>query len=179
VLTVTDDVREVLLESQRLGFLGERGIDEVIDHARAFVIALEEVSGTIVDLGAGGGIPGLVIAHDRPDLHLTMVDRRSKRTDFLERVVRRLRWAQRVTVIDADVEALISGDTPRFNAAVARGFGPPAATLEIGSKLVMRGGCVIISEPPSGDRWESHQLIELALRRVDTSDDRVACFRRE
>ncbi len=66
------------------------------------------MTGTVIDLGAGGGIPGLVIAHDRPDLHLTMVDRRSKRTDFLERVMRRLRWSAHVAVIAADVEAVIA-----------------------------------------------------------------------
>ena len=42
---------------------------------------------TVLDLGAGGGVPGLVIAHDLPDLHVTLLDRRAKRTDFLERVV--------------------------------------------------------------------------------------------
>ena len=86
----TDEVRhehdEQLLEalgaSQRLGFLGDRSIDEVIAHARYFVDALVDVTGSIADIGAGGGVPGLVVAMDRPDLHITMVDRRTKRTTF-------------------------------------------------------------------------------------------------
>ena len=47
-------------------------------------------SGTVVDLGSGGGVPGLVIARARPDLRLVLVDRRAARTDHLPRLVRRL-----------------------------------------------------------------------------------------
>ena len=60
--TMSDAVMQVLSESQRLGFLGDRPIDEVVDHARAFVDALEGVTGSVIDLGAGGGLPGFVIA---------------------------------------------------------------------------------------------------------------------
>ena len=39
----------------------------------------------VLDIGSGGGLPGLVIAHDRPDVHVTLIDRREKRTDLLQR----------------------------------------------------------------------------------------------
>ena len=60
-----DDLHDALRESQRLGFLGARPIDEVIEHARSFVRGLDAVgsNGSVIDLGAGGGVPGLVIAH--------------------------------------------------------------------------------------------------------------------
>ena len=57
---------EALAVSQRLGMLGERPIDEVIAHAGAFVDALAGTRGTVVDLGSGGGVPGLVIARAAP-----------------------------------------------------------------------------------------------------------------
>ena len=41
-----------------------------------------------------GGLPGLVIAHDRPDVHVTLIDRREKRTDLLQRQATRLRRHQ-------------------------------------------------------------------------------------
>ena len=37
-------------------------IEEVIDHADAFIAALVDVDGLVVDLGSGGGVPGLVVA---------------------------------------------------------------------------------------------------------------------
>ena len=48
---------EALAASQRLGMLGAAPIVDVIDHSEAFVDALADVTGTVVDLGSGGGRP--------------------------------------------------------------------------------------------------------------------------
>lgn len=173
-----DHLVAVLEESQRLGFLGDRPITEVVDHARAFVDAVEPVSGRVVDIGSGGGVPGLVIACDRPDLHLVLVDRRATRTDFLSRVVRRLRWADRVSVLTADVAELSRHDEHLYDAVVARGFGPPDETLRAAAGVVRQGGMVVISEPPCGDRWDPESLAAVRLERRSAIDGRVAVFRR-
>jgi 16S rRNA (guanine527-N7)-methyltransferase len=167
----------VLEEAQRLGFLGARPIPEVIAHARGFVRALTaygEVR-TVLDLGAGGGVPGLVIAHDRPDLHVTLLDRRAKRTDVLERVVRRLGWTNRVAVVCADVVNFRPPDP--FDAVVARGFGPPAFTLSTAARLIGPGRPIVISEPPGEDRWDPSLLDQLGLRRVLDPSERNATDR--
>lgn len=171
-------VMDALVQSQRLGFLGDRPIDEVVTHARAFVSALDGVTGRVVDLGSGGGVPGLVIAHDRPDLELLLVDRRAKRTDFLDRVVRRLGWADRVSVVCADVEVLMAAGDPGIDAAVARGFGPPMWTLEVGTTLVRPGGITVISEPPDGDRWSPERVAELGVSRLDDGSGAVSVFQK-
>jgi 16S rRNA (guanine527-N7)-methyltransferase len=172
-----DEVIEALGEAQRLGFLGARPIDEVVKHAESFVQALSAVRGSVVDLGAGGGVPGLVIAGRRPDLVLVLVDRRTKRTDFLARVVRRLGWSSRVAVRAMDTEALCRQAPASFDAAVARGFGPPGLTLRTGRDLVHPGGLVVVSEPPTGDRWTPDLLDRLKVR-AQSAPAGVACFRR-
>lgn len=159
-----------LLDAQRLGFLGSRPIAEVISHARGFVRALEagdRVVESILDLGSGGGVPGLIIAHDLPAVRLTLLDRRAKRTDALERLVRRLGWQDRITVACTDVETFVP-DGP-FDAVVARGFGPPEFTLAQAVRFVRDGGPIVISEPPEVDRWDDRLLAELGLRRVGDS----------
>ncbi len=165
-MTASADLTSVLTESQRLGFLGARPIAEVIEHAQGFVAAIPSSAHTIVDLGSGGGVPGLVIARDRPQLHLTLLDRRTKRTDFLERVVRRLGWQERVTVVAADAARFVAEHPHHFDVAVARGFGPPEMTLRYGSELVVTGGRVVISEPPVGDRWDPAWLEANGLLRL-------------
>ena len=136
---ISDELVDVLRRSQELGFLGARPIEQVIEHARSFVTALAavDVAGPVLDLGAGGGVPGLVIAHDRPDQNVTLLDRRRTRTDFLARMVRRLGWQERVDVWNRDAGDV---DRPiRFDAVVARGFGPPSETLACRARLGSSG----------------------------------------
>jgi 16S rRNA (guanine527-N7)-methyltransferase len=161
--------------------LGDRPIPEVIEHARLFVGALTEVRGSVIDLGSGGGVPGLVIAFDRPDLRLTLVDRRRKRADLLERIVRRLGWSDAVEVVADDADDVVARRPASFDAATARGFGPPDETVRVAADLVVRGGIIVVSEPPGGPgqvrRWPTRLLEDLGLDRVP-SDHRVAVFRR-
>ena len=116
----------------------------------------------MVDIGAGGGIPGLVVANDRPDLSVTLVDRRQKCTDFLERAVAALGFRDRVAVRCCDISVLISAGE-QFDAVTARGFGPPSLTVGAASKLIRPGGLIVISEPPEGDRWIGAQVGRLGL----------------
>jgi 16S rRNA (guanine527-N7)-methyltransferase len=169
-----------LRSAQRWGLLGARPVEEVVEHAREFVRALVELdatsnarvlptsswprSSTVVDIGSGGGVPGLIVAHDRPDLAVTLVDRRQKCTDFLERAVAALGLREHVTVRCCDAKALImAGD--RFDAVTARGFGPPSQTLRAAAHLVRPDGRILISEPPEGDRWSPDELGALGLTR--------------
>jgi len=174
---VEQELHEALGTSQRLGFLGDRPIVEVIEHARAFVLGLEGVAGSVIDLGAGGGVPGLVLAVDRPDLSITLLDRRTKRTDFLSRIVRRMRL-DHVTVVAADVDDAIRQGHVGFDAVVARGFGPPDFTLRTAARCLGKTGVIVISEPPTGDRWDVELVSSLGLVR-SPSDARVVRFTRE
>jgi 16S rRNA (guanine527-N7)-methyltransferase len=165
---------DALASSQRLGMLGGRPVAEVAEHAMAFVDALAGIPGVVVDLGAGGGVPGLVIAMARPDLRLVLVDRRVARTDHLRRLVRRLQLTDRVEVVAADVTKIdVAAD-----AAVARGFGSPEATLRAAARVVRPGGRIVVSEPPEVDdaRWPQALLDRVGVAVVPWRDRRVAVF---
>jgi 16S rRNA (guanine527-N7)-methyltransferase len=160
-------LREVLLRAQRLGTLGDRPIDEVIDHARNFLAGLDGVTGQVIDLGTGAGVPGLIIAFDRPDLQLVLVDRRATRMDELTRAVRALSMEDRVSVVTAD--ALTLARQPEYagqcDAVVSRGFGPPEATARAARAFLKIGGRLVVSEPPTPDpkRWPSDLLSRLGF----------------
>ncbi len=179
------DLIEVLAEARRRGFLGDRPIPAVVEHARHFVAELPEGPGSVIDLGSGGGVPGLVVAFDRPQLEVTLLDRRTKRTDFLELAVRRLGWTTDVRVIAGDAARLAVSSAGRFDAATARGFGPPERTLTVASALVRTGGLIVVSEPPPAAedaaapyaRWPSDLLQTVGVDRVP-SGPHVAVFRR-
>jgi 16S rRNA (guanine527-N7)-methyltransferase len=175
----SDALIDALGDAQGIGLLGDRPIPEVIAHAGAFVTALAPVTGRIIDLGSGGGVPGLVIADARADLEIVLLDRREKRTDFLERVVRRLGWSDRVQVVHGDA-AVLGRRAPhraRYDAAVSRGFGPPDVTVRLSTPFVCAGGWVILTDPPAGhgDRWTA--IPHPGLHRTSPPGSPVVVFR--
>lgn len=175
------DLLETLRDAQRFGFFGPGPIEDAARHAEMFVRAIGDLTGgtRLVDLGSGGGLPGLVLASAYPSTEIVLIDRRQKRTDFLRRAVRRLGF-DHVEVVTGDVAALITdvdaGRTPPFDVVTARGFGPPDTTLRMAVRLMAAGGRIAISEPPSGDRWDPELLTELSVHR--TAAEQIAVFRR-
>jgi 16S rRNA (guanine527-N7)-methyltransferase len=165
--SVESQLRELLTRAQRLGTLGDRPIDEVMAHARQFVTGLEGVTGRVLDMGTGAGVPGLVIAIDRPDLELVLVDRRATRMDELSRAVTAMGLGDRVQVLTADMENLARDPQHRgqFQAVVSRGFGPPETTLRLARPMLQNGGVFVVSEPPQPDpsRWPDQVLAELGF----------------
>ncbi len=162
------DLLETLRQAQRFGFFGSRPMEEAIAHSAAFVgaFANTEPPGSLIDLGSGGGLPGLVLADALPTTSIVLTDRREKRTDFLARAVSRLGF-DHVTVFAGDVEVVCkqvaAGSRPPFAAVTARGFGPPEVTLRCARRLVSDVGVIVISEPPTGNRWDDTLLAELGL----------------
>lgn len=156
-MTARRSLHEVLLEAQRAGTLGARPIDDVIEHARQFVRAIPSDASSVIDIGSGGGVPGLVIAIDREDLRITMVDRRATRMDALTRAVEALGLGGRVRVITADASELSREDAHArsYDAAVCRGLGQPDYTAGLARPFLVKGGLLIVSDPPdpSIDRW--------------------------
>jgi 16S rRNA (guanine527-N7)-methyltransferase len=168
----TNDLAEALGIAQHFGALGRGSIEVTIAHARGFVAALADVTGTILDLGSGGGVPGLVIAVDRPDLRLVLVDRREGRSDLCRRLVAKLALTERVDVVcsdAADLDAL--GRYVPVDAVVARGFGPASSTARHALPLLATDGLLIVSEPPSGTNWDESVLAHHHLRIAARSDD--------
>lgn len=184
-----DDVvlLDALAIAQRLGVTGERDLGEAIAHARAFVRCLDVVpaGSQVVDLGSGGGLPGIVIAHDRPDLAVTLVERRRSRADLLVRMAGRVTGSRpspgcSVRVVSDDVTRMAT-PADGFDAATARSFGSPSVTLGAAARVVRRGGLIVISDPPPGseDRWTPDLLSRCGVDRLPRLDDgvRVSRFR--
>lgn len=145
---------EVLQESHRFGALGETP-EVAIAHSERFLAALGAAS-SVLDLGSGGGIPGLVLAVRRPDLRVMLLDRRTARTDLLRRLVHRLGITDRVTVLAGEAAVFGKQDKYRgaFDAVVCRSFGTPAVTTRMAGPFLGNGGLLIVSEPPdSHGRW--------------------------
>lgn len=152
----------------------------MIRHALDFAHGLDGVSGTVLDLGTGAGVPGLVVAVARPDLHLVLVDRRQARVDAVTRGIRRHGWEDRIVAQCADVAVLVENPEHlgRYAAVISRGFGPPTTTLRLAARATASEGRIIISEPPeaAGSRWDPALLVEAggSDRRISPPERRGA-----
>jgi 16S rRNA (guanine527-N7)-methyltransferase len=184
---------EVFAAARRHGFLGPRPVAEQIDHATAFVAVLvaEGIGpAAFLDVGSGGGLPGLVLAASWPDQPGTLLDSSQRRTAFLRRTVVALGWEPRVAVVEGRAEALARdpGLRAAFPLVVARSFAAPAVTAEIGGAFLDLGGHLAVSEPSTGadrggsaERWPAERLAGLGLAPAEIRHGkgaRVALIRR-
>jgi 16S rRNA (guanine527-N7)-methyltransferase len=172
-----DDARliEVLERSRGLGFLGPGSVRVHVDHATGFAAGIERAPAQFLDLGSGGGVPGLVLARNWPASRVVLLDARERRCRFLREAVRDLDIAERVVVLWARAEEAGHRDYLRggFDLVVARGFGPPAVTAECGAPFLRVGGRLAVSEPPddgdeggradASERWAAGGLTRLGL----------------
>lgn len=160
-------LERILREAQRTGALSTVPVSEIISHAQWFTKAIPATARLAVDLGSGAGVPGLIVAIQRPDLELVLVDRRASRTDNLLRAVIALNIADRVSVRCCEIQDMARDSTwvKHFDVVMSRGLGPAVKTLNLSRELVKPGGVIIISEPPQGSpsRWNAQQVSALGL----------------
>ena len=86
------------------GLIGPREVPRLWDRHDLNCAALAEVVPVVpqglrvADVGSGAGLPGLVLAIARPDLHVTLIEPLLRRTTFLEEVVTDLGLSDQVSV---------------------------------------------------------------------------------
>ncbi len=160
-------------------------VHEQIDHALGFVATTETVLGgqptSAVDMGTGGGVPGLVLHSCWPACRLVLMDGNQRRTEFLSEEVAGWDSSSVIEVVRGRAEELGRDARYRqqFEVVTARSFGKPSVTAECGSPFLELGGVMVVSEPPEEDvegRWPQEGLSELGMTRRSRSrfDDRFS-----
>jgi 16S rRNA (guanine527-N7)-methyltransferase len=94
----------------------------------------------VLDVGSGGGLPGIVLAIVRPDIKVSMIDRVHKKTAFLTQVKAELGLAN-VTVYTMKVQELQVSDS--FDVITSRAFADLSDFVNWSSHLLAEGGCYI------------------------------------
>lgn len=182
-------VEAVLEESRRLGFLGPGPIEAHIDHALACadVVAscLAAAHGEVrhgVDLGTGGGLPGLVLAACFPALRWTLLDSMARRTSAVTAALAQVASPvfASVSIVTARAEEWAAGEgSEAAELVVARSFGPPSIVAECAAPMLRIGGWLVVSEPPvPSGRWAGVTTAPLGLGPATLLRARDAWFAR-
>ncbi len=128
---------------------------------------LEVTPATVLDLGSGGGLPGLPLAMVWPASHWVLLDGSQTRAEFLQHAVTTLGLTDRVLVVGERAEVAGRGELRgTFDCVVARSFAGPAPTAECGAPFLRVGGSLVVAEPPGGEpqRWDPQGLALLGLQ---------------
>jgi 16S rRNA (guanine527-N7)-methyltransferase len=90
----------------------------------------------VLDVGAGGGLPGIVLAITRPDMQVSLIDTVHKKTAFLTQVKAELGLAN-VTVYTMKVQDLKAGP---FDVITSRAFADLSDFVNWSGHLLAEGG---------------------------------------
>jgi 16S rRNA (guanine527-N7)-methyltransferase len=157
----------LLTAAEATGLLAPGSAPAQLAHGVAFVEAVEARTGPPrrwLDVGSGGGLPGLVLALQWPEATGTLCDSRTRSVEFLRAAVGALGLEGRVAVVHDRVEHL--GRTAArgtYDLVTCRAVAPPPVSAEWCAPLVEVGGWLAISEPPGGHRWDTTALAQLGL----------------
>lgn len=126
----------------------------------------------VLDVGSGGGLPGMVLAIARPDMQVSLIDTVQKKTAFLTQVKSELSLSN-VTVHNGRVEQL--EDTEKFDAITSRAFSDLADFIRLSEHLLKINGTFIamkgaipeveIAQLPTG--WKVKEIVSLKVPGMD------------
>ena len=137
--------------------LSRPGLTSVRDPAEARRVHVEDSlaaadllgAGPVVDVGSGGGSPGIPLAAVRPDLEFHLLEATRKKCSFLSEVAADF---PNVEVVCARAEEHAAGRGRDFyGTAVARALAPPPVAAEWCLPLVAVGGTAILFVGPTAD----------------------------
>ncbi len=99
----------------------------------------------VIDIGTGGGLPGMVLAIARPDLQFTLLDATGKKVQFVLDTSDALGLAN-VRPLQGRAEELAReiGYRGQYRIAVARAVSSLPTLVELGLPLVMLGGFLLL-----------------------------------
>ncbi len=107
-------------------------------------VPLVAAGASVLDMGSGGGFPGLPLAAALPQSRVTLVDSVRKKVSFLKHVIRRS-GLQGATALQARIEEL-SGHADhrgRYEAVLARALAPLEELARLAAPLLAPQGAVI------------------------------------
>jgi 16S rRNA (guanine527-N7)-methyltransferase len=119
-------------------------------------------STSLIDIGSGGGFPGLVLAIAQPKLQVALVEATGKKARFLSEAITALSLAQRVQVFNQRAELMAHNSAYRrqFDYATCRAVGTLATVLELALPYLKTGGWALIQRSAAQAQMEEKPALK-------------------
>lgn len=138
---------ELLRWNQKVNLTAIRTLDEAVEkHLLDSIAVVPELGDakTLLDLGTGGGLPGIPLAILRPDLQVTLVDAVAKKVGFLKAAVATLGLAPRVKAVHLHVRGEPDAEgIARAEVVISRAFMDVPEWARLGRPYVAPGGRLV------------------------------------
>ena len=122
---------------------------------------------SLLDIGAGSGIPGLPLRLVDDRIALTLIESKRKRVSFLRAACRELALPD-VRVLEGRAEDLIENEpamAESFDAVVARAVGGEALMAAIGGRYLRPGGTLVIAGSPQSSAGGGFEVVRVQAPR--------------
>ena len=142
----------------------------LVDDALRALDLVRSFDGPIVDVGSGGGSPGIPLAQALPERDVTLLEASRRKCDFLER------WAPpNAHVVWGRAE---EQEPDAYGLALAKALAPPPVAAELCLSLVRPGGAAILWVGPSADLSVVARVSSLLGGDVPEARDGLAVIRK-
>ncbi len=128
----------------------------------------------VIDIGSGGGFPGIPLAIYFPKTEFTLVDSTAKKTFFLHEVVQTLNL-KNVKIINNRAE-LLDEIFFGFDYALSRGFAPLAINLEILAPFLKPKGKIILFKTPKETNAFAFSSLQKIFKKINLTFLREETF---
>ena len=106
---------------------------------------------SLLDMGSGAGLPGIVLAIAQPNLSVVSVESTGKKINFQKHIKRRLK-IDNLEIIQERIEKLktVLPNLPGFDVVTARAFASMDKLLELGMPWLKKRGRLLAMKGPEG-----------------------------
>jgi len=167
VFTLLEYFKELWQWNALFNLVGEKTFEQLylnqgIDCLAIFATEINLEKQSVIDLGSGGGLPGVVLKIWEPSLRVSLVESNRKKVNFLNHIVKKFLLSD-VKIFEDRIETLahIPNLRESFSLVVAKALAPMSVLVEYALPFLLPKGLFVAYKGKEGERelWEAREAI--------------------
>mgnify|MGYP001438470898 FL=1 len=137
--TILEYQTQLLAWNKTHNLISKNQEKHISEHIEDSLLISDKLQKHIVDLGSGGGLPGIPLAIVNPNKHLYLVESNTKKSSFLLNTTSRLKL-KNTTVINKRIEDINQDELPEEYDIVCRAVGSASSIISFAKKHLKQDG---------------------------------------